>query len=328
MRILMGGLLALAVLAFIPGSAAAASAPAGKLEMMTLSYVLGNATHWDIDAAIDEGFFRDEGFATQTVAFTSTPQAVQLLVSGAIDTSALEPEGLINAMVHGATDVAAIAQQEFRPDWMLVAQPAIKTWADLKGKRVGLSALTTAEMWLTRKLFVKHGFGNADWVGIQVGTSPAKFAALTNGSISAAVLFQPLAFKAMEKGFQGLAPFAEVGDYPPTLIPVRRSWAAKNQNGIRFSRVIERAHRWLYNPKNRAAALKIVEAHTKCTPAQAAELYKSFITDKLYTPTGAIDLNGVKNVLALMAENGQLPAGKAMTPKDLVLAKKDGGLWH
>jgi ABC-type nitrate/sulfonate/bicarbonate transport system substrate-binding protein len=328
MTLTIGRVLAASVL--LIGTALSPPAQAApKNEPLIISYVATNATHWDIDVAIDQGFFHDEGFAPEVVSFQSSPQAMQLLITGAVQMSSIEPESLVSAALNGATDIGALAQQELRPDWMLVVRPEIKNWSDLKGKTIGLSALTTAENWLTQQLLAKHGLSKSDWSAIQVGISPAKYAALQKGSIAGSVLFQPLALKAVKSGFHSLAEFAEIGDYPPTIIPVRRSWAAKDGNGVRLSRAIRRANQWLYDPKNHDEALKIVEKHTKCSPEIAEELYQIyFVKDKLYNPDASVSLAGLNRVMDVMTALGHIPQGHAPKAETLVIAKKDGGLWH
>ena len=310
----------------VQGALAAETKP---LEPLVISYVPANATHWGLDVARDEGFFRDAGFDVQVIPFQSSLQSIQLLVSGGAAIATVEPESLVSAVVHGATDLAAIAQEEYRPDWMLIGGRDIKSWTDLKGKRLGFSTLATGEFWLTEQLLAKHGLGKGTWSALQVGTSPAKFAALTNGSIAGSVLFQPLALKGVQQGLHVLAKFAEVGDFPPTLIPVRRSWAAKDKNGIRLGEALARSNRWLYDPKNRAAAMQILEKYTKCDAAIAGQLYQElFVTDKLYVRDAAVELKGLERVAGLMAQFGEIPGGKAPPPQSFVLAKEMGGLWH
>lgn len=325
---IVGRIFATSALALAPFVAAAQAAPTTP-EPLVLSYVTTNATQWNLNVAIDQGFLSKEGFAPQVVTFQNSPQAVQLLVSDAIDVSSIEPEALVSAVLHGATDIGAIAQTGTKPDWMLIVRPEIKSWSDLKGKTLGFSALTTAEMWLTQQLLAKHGLNKNEWTGIQVGISPAKFAALKKGSISGSVLFQPLALKAVESGMRSMAEYAEVGNYPPTLIPVRRSWAARDNNGIRLSRAIRHANEWLYDPKNRDEALKILEKRTKASPEITQELYKLyFVTDKIYSPDAAVSLAGLSRVTEVMTALGHIPPGKAPKPEALLIAKKDGGLWQ
>lgn len=325
MRTSIGRILAAALLTAL---ASAAKAEERALSPLPVAYVASNAAHWDIDVAIDKGLFRDEGFAPEPTAFQSSPQSIQLLVTGAIALTSVEPESAVSAILRGAS-IGALAQQEYRPDWLLMVRPEIKDWADLKGKTLGFSALTTAEIWLTRQLLSRHGLAKTDWAGIQVGTSAAKYAALQKGSIAGSVLFQPLARRAVEAGFRSLAAFTEIGNYPPTLLTVRRDWAAEKGNGMRLGRAITRAHQWLYDPGNHDEALAILEKYTKCDAAVAEQLYRSyFVTDKLYIPDAAIDLAAVKRVTDVMAELGELPKGAAPRPEQFVVAKEAGGLWR
>ena len=319
--------LAIVALSFTAFSAPARAAVATP-EPLVLSYVATNAAHWDIDAAIDKGFLRQEGFAPENATFHSPPQAVQLIVAGGVQITTVEPEPVVSAVLHGATDVGILAGTERTPDWMLIVRPEIKTWSDLKGKRLGFSALTTAEMWLTQQLLAKHGLETSEWVGIQTGLSSAKFAALEKGSIAGAVLFQPLALNATQAGFRSLADFSELGEYPSTVVVVRRSWAAAEGNGVRLSRAIRRANEWLHDPKNREEALKIVERYTKASPETAEALYRMyFVGDKLYSPGATVSLSGLARVTQVMTAQGHIPPGKAPTPESLVIDKKDGGLW-
>src|SRR5258705_429683 len=93
------------------------------------------------------------------------------------------------------------------------------------------------------------------------------------GSIAASPLFEPAAHQAVKSGLASLSSFAGLGNYPPTVVTVGRRWAAQNQNGIRLSRVLERAHRWLFDGANREEALRIVEKYTKCDAETAQQLY-------------------------------------------------------
>jgi ABC-type nitrate/sulfonate/bicarbonate transport system substrate-binding protein len=320
-------LLAVAALGVSSSHAATAATPTP----LVMSYVVANSIYWDIDAAIDEGFFRDENFAPEATIFQSSPQAVQLVISGGADMTAVEPEAMMAASLRGASDLGLIAESQKAPDWLLVVRPEIKNWADLKGKSFGFSALRVLEYFLTVQLMKQHGMGTDDWNALQVGVTPAKLAALEKGSIAGAVLFAPLALRATSDpaGLHAMAKYAALGDYPPTIFVVKRSWAAANDNGKRFSRAITRAHRWLWDPKNHDAALAVMEKYTKVDAATAEKVYRQyFIDEKLYTEDGAIDLAGLRLETSLLTANGEVPKDKALSPEALVIAKEQGGLWH
>ena len=95
------------------------------------------------------------------------------------------------------------------------------------------------------------------------------------------------------------------------------------------ARVLARAHAWLYDPAHHDAALTIVEKYTKCDAATAQRVYEQyFLTDKLYTPDAAIDLDGIGRETALLAENGEVPKDKTLDPRQFILAKEQGGMSH
>lgn len=317
---------ALAAVALSVAVNATASAQDKTLEPLLINYTIPNALWWDIDVAIDKGFLTDEGFAPEGTPFQNSPQAVQLLVSKSVQAAVIQPEAVMDADLKGA-ELAAIIQTETRPDWYLVAPSDSAGWPDIKGKNVGFSSLKVNEVWLTEKLLSAHGLGKADWNALQVGVTPLKFAALTKGAIAAAPLFQPGAQFAIEKGLKPLARYDELGDCPPSLIVVDKNWAAENQHGARLVGALTRAHQWLYDATNRAEAERILAKYTKVDTDIAHQVYEVlFITDKIYTRDGAIDMKGLNHALQLVVDAGEISASKLPAPESLVLPVELGGL--
>jgi NitT/TauT family transport system substrate-binding protein len=318
----------LAVFAVSVALSAAANAQDKTLEPLLINYTIPNALWWDIDVAFDQGFLKDEGFAAEGTPFQNSPQAVQLLVSKSVQAAVIQPEAIMAANLKGA-GLAAIIQTETRPDWYLVAPSDSAGWSDIKGKNIGFSSLKVNEVWLTEKLLAAHGLGKDDWTALQVGVTPLKIAALTRGSIAAAPLFQPGAQLAIKQGLKPLARYDELGDCPPSLIVVDKNWAADNKHGARLVRAFTRAHAWLYDAANRTEAERILAKYTKVDTEIAHQVYEIlFITDKIYTRDGAIDMKGLKAALQLVADAGEIAADKLPTPDSLVLPVELGGLIH
>ncbi len=304
----------------------AANAEDKTLEPLVINYTIPNAIWWNIDVAIDKGFLKDEGFAPEGTPFQNSPQAVQLLVSKSVQAAVIQPEAVMDANLKGA-GLAAIVQTESRPDWYLVAPADSTGWADIKGKNVGFSSLKVNEVWLTEKLLAAHGVGKAEWTALQVGVTPLKFAALTKGAIAAAPLFQPGAQLAIKQGMKPLARYDELGDCPPSLIVVDKNWAAENHRGTRLVHAFTRAHQWLYDAANRIEAESILSKYTKVDPDIAHRVYEVlFVTDKIYSHDGAIEMGGLKAALQLVADAGEIPAAKLPAPESLVLPPELGGL--
>jgi ABC-type nitrate/sulfonate/bicarbonate transport system substrate-binding protein len=319
--------LAAAILLAVLLSAGPLRAQGAPTEKLVISYVPGNAIYWDIDTAIEKGFFKDEGFAPEVVIFQSSPQSIQLLVAGEVQLAGAQPEALLAAVVHGSKGFAVISSPAERPDWFLVGRPEIKTLAELKGKFFGTGGLQLGENWWTFKALAKAGLAPADVSMLVVGTSAQKFAALQRGSIAFTVLFQPTAQVAVAEGMSVLYRFSDGEAFPSILYSVAADWAQQGDHGIRLQRALRRAHDWLYDPANRTEAIAVLQKYTKRAPDQLAPIYDLYVgKDAILSRDGAVVVSDVDKVIAQMAENGAIPKGTVVSPDRYLLPKELGGL--
>jgi ABC-type nitrate/sulfonate/bicarbonate transport system substrate-binding protein len=302
------------------------SALAQQLEPLAMSYIQANSAYWDIAVAWEKALFAKEGFAPSYATNTGSVQSTQLLITQSVQMAISQPEVLIAAASRGTRDIGAFAAPMDRPDWLLVAQSAIKTIPELKGKVIGYSGLRVGEFWLTREVLKEKGLGPKDVDAIQVGTSPAKFAALQKGSIAGALLFQPTAAQAVASGFTSLYDFSEKSGFIPLLYMVNRKWAAEKDHGKRLSRAIQAAHDWLDDSANRAEAIAILAKATKREPKLLEGIYEQYFTHKAYSRDGTVDGKSIENWEKLMSENGELTAASAPRVDDLLLLAELGGL--
>jgi ABC-type nitrate/sulfonate/bicarbonate transport system substrate-binding protein len=296
-------------------------------EALAIGYVPANAIHWVIDVVFEKGFFKDEGFEAQPSVFQSAPQAIQQLIAGGYQVASAQPEPVVSAIERGAA-IGAFAAPANTPDWTLHAQPAFKTLADLKGKTIGVSALNSSEVWLTNELMERAGLHKGDWSFIPSGISTLKVTALERGAIAATILFQPTAELARRQGFPPIAKYSGLHAYPSILYAMSRDWAARGEAGQRVSRAIAKAQAWLWDPGNRAEAIAILGKYTKRETDICQAIYEQyFVTDKLYSRDGAIDMAGFAQVLAVMARETDIVKAPVPPPTKFVLEKNLGGLF-
>jgi ABC-type nitrate/sulfonate/bicarbonate transport system substrate-binding protein len=311
--------------AFVGAATAALARPAilAAAEPLIFGCVPANSVHWIACAAVERGFFKNVGFEAEIGVIQSSPQSMQMLITGAYQISSTQPEAAIAAIERGA-NLAAISAPMNRADWVLAGAAGIKSLSDLKGKIIGVSSLRISEVWLTAQLLEQAGLKKDDYSFIGVGTSPLKVTALQKGSIAAAVLFRPSADLALREGFADLARYSGMRDYPTVLYIASRDWAAKGDAGKRAAQAIQDGHRWLWDPQNRNAAIEILAKYTKRDQAICAAVYDDyFVKEKTYSKTGEISLAGLKNLLDDVAQDGDIfkppapPAGKYVLDKTL-----------
>jgi len=321
--------LAAALMLPIVVGAMGAAACAQELEPLAMSYLPGNAIAWDLDVAMDKGFFKAEGFDGRPVVFQNAPQSAQMLITGEVQLGTGQLDPFLLAFRSGARDIAVIAAPADRPDWFINVRPEIKSIADLKGKFVATAALQVGETWLAAKWLGEQGLRPQDFSFLVVGTSALKFAALQRGSVAAAIMFQPLAMEAQLTGYSTIYRFLDGKPLPPVLYVVNRQWAAQKDRGKRLSRAIVQSHKWLLDPGNRNEAIAILQKYTKRDAAVTNAVYDLFIAkDKLYSADAAVDTAGVDTEIATMIEKGVLPPGTTILPRDYMLPRELGGLYR
>jgi ABC-type nitrate/sulfonate/bicarbonate transport system substrate-binding protein len=305
-------------------------ARAQSLEPLAMSYLTGNAIAWDLDVAMDKGFFKAEGFEGKPVVFQNAPQSAQMLITGEVQLGTGQLDPFLLAFRNGARNIAVIAAPADRPDWFINVRPEIKSVADLKGKFVATAALQVGETWLAAKWINEQGMLKPqDWSFLVVGTTALKFAALQRGSVAAAIMFQPLAMEAQLSGYPTIHRFLDGKPFPPVLYVVNRQWAAQKEHGNRLSRAIVQSHKWLLDPGNRSEAIAILQKYSKRETPVLEAVYDLFIAkDRLYTADAAVDTAGVAAEIETMIEKGVIPSGTIIAPSDYMLPRELGGLYR
>ena len=297
-------------------------------EPLTVGFVPANAIYWDLHIAIEKGYFSSAGFDPQPNVMQSSPHSIQQAIAGTYQIAASQPEPFVAAVSRGADRLAAIAAPMNRADWYLNVQKDITQISGLKGKIIGVSALRNSEIWLTNLLLEKGGLKKGDVDFLVVGTSPQKVAALHKGSIAGSVLFQPSAQLAVSLGFPAVAWYDGLRPYPSILYVVNKDWAAKNENDVRAATAIAKAHDWLWNPANKAEAIAILMKSTKRDQAIIETVYDEyFVSRKIYSRTGSVEVAGLTSALHDMAEDGEIVKAPAPVAARFLLERELGGMW-
>ena len=124
-----------------------------RAEKIRTAIPQANLNYLSIYVADAKGFFKDEGLENETVVI-SGPLSIAALLSGDVDYSGAGGSGM-RAALKGAP-LKGIYFQSEKVTFYLVADPSIKTAADLKGKKVAIgSAGDTQDRMMT--MFAERG---------------------------------------------------------------------------------------------------------------------------------------------------------------------------
>jgi len=257
-----------------------------------------------------KGFFSREGINLAMVPIEGgANNMMAALDKGTVEITRTATPYLIQAVLKGSEGIA-IAGETLTPIYSLIAKPEIKTFADLKGKVVGLSLAVDTISISTRKLMAKNGIKEGDFKVKELVGTPARADCLRKGECDAVPLGQPEDFLLMKQGYQRLGVSTDaVPSFLFTVSAVRKSWGEKNQEAlVRYVRGLASAFRFMRDSANRDEVVRMT-AETTGSPEEIARQTLSlyFEPDRGVVPKqGELDVKGLGQVIQFMAEAGEL----------------------
>ncbi|HTH96907.1 MAG TPA: ABC transporter substrate-binding protein [Stellaceae bacterium] len=187
---------------------------------------MGSAfTFTPIDVGIATGIFKKHGIDVQKFNFGGSGKMQQALAAGAIDIGlGTGPEFAV--LVKGAPDLG-VGQLAGRPSLMGLLVPAnstLKTVADLKGRKIGISTTGSLTQWLVETLSAQQGWGPNGIQMVTLGANTAMIAAMRTGQIDGAVIEVATDYEMEQKGVGKL--FVKFGDIVDHFV-LHVIWAQK-----------------------------------------------------------------------------------------------------
>ena len=151
-----------------------------------------------VSLAEKRGFYAKYGLSSVVVYVPGGSTAIQAMVSGDVDLAQLTGPPGVTANLRGA-DITYIAMTDDRMGYQLATRGDIKTAADLKGKRFGISRFPSSSDFGLRTLLRRVGTDPKDVTILQIGNESERIAALRSGAIDGSVFNAP--FGAVAKKF-------------------------------------------------------------------------------------------------------------------------------
>ncbi|MGL5168491.1 MAG: ABC transporter substrate-binding protein [Afipia sp.] len=260
------------------GAAFAAPAIAQARTRVRLGYVHAVAVDGQIFTGLDQGSFDKQGIDFELVERNTGPEVFETMARGEVDVASVG--GVIsNYLALGAgrgfliNDIEiATAQLWVRPD------RGVKSFADLRGKRIATTTRTTAHIFLDRALRA-NGLGLAD---VQVVNSNMTQAvgAFIAGEVPAVALWVPFNLIVRDKVPDAIKLVDASAFYPQSAVV--SGWAARHDYYAANKDVLQRIIRgWAaandYMVRNsKAAAESLQQRHyQKASIADIAEALKA-----------------------------------------------------
>lgn len=174
------------------------SVQAQALEKQKVSIAVGGKNllyYLPLTIAEQQGYFKDEGLQVEISDFAGGAKALQALVGGSADVVSGAYEHTINMQAKGQPIVAFVLQARAPQIVFGVSNktmPHYKSIADLKGKKIGVTAPGSSTNMMASFVLAKGGLKPTDVSFIGVGTSAGALSALRSGQIDAISNLDPV----------------------------------------------------------------------------------------------------------------------------------------
>ena len=219
-----------------------------------------------------QGFFKQEGLDVKLEVYDASEKIFHDLRAGSHQIGIASIESVIAESYQGGKlrIVAGIAK---RPPHFIIAQPEIKTLADLKGKTIGVVSMHEGTTFFIADIAKAGGFKLTDVKVEAVGGSPTRQRLLKERKIDMGLQPYPLSYEAEALGFSNLGAMAKlVPDYQFVSVMVDQNWAGANRAAVAgFLKALRRGTEYMFAHPDESAEL----APRSCAPARRSPAARS-----------------------------------------------------
>src|SRR5499426_347797 len=182
--------------------------PSRAVENVRVAYPSMGTSVFCLIIAQKEGYLKEEGLDAQLLSIRGEI-AIRTTLAGEVDFFTNAGSALAAAVRGVPVKIVTVFQD--RPSWDLIAQPDIKSVAQLRGKNIGIMSPEGSLAVVAREILRKNGMDPGKDVNLVVmGGDEVRFPALQTKSIQATLFSTGMSLKAQKEGFTKLA---MAGDY-------------------------------------------------------------------------------------------------------------------
>jgi ABC-type nitrate/sulfonate/bicarbonate transport system substrate-binding protein len=314
---IQAGPLLIALAAFVSGSPRARAQAPG---VVTVN-VFPGGFNWPSFVAQEKGFFEQNGIRVVLQATPNSMAQMTGLAEGKFDIAITAVDNIV-AYVEGEGQAPIGPQPEFFAFMgsdsgflSLLAAPEIKNFAALRGKTLSVDARSTGYAFVLFEMLARNGLSPDDYRIEEAGGMVQRWNALRERKHAATLLSAPFNIVAVQQHFNEFARATDViGPYQGNVGATRRAWARQNKDKvIAFIRGYAEAIDWLYEPRNREEAIRILVKNVPdISQVIARESYGRLLDPKDgFLRDARINLQGLRTVLVLRSRYAE--AAKKLT---------------
>jgi NitT/TauT family transport system substrate-binding protein len=222
-----------------------------------------------------KGYFKDEGLDVLLVLFNAGATNLQALIGGDVQIMGSAFVETIGGRAAGVDIKNFWGVCNIMP-FQLYSQPDFKSMKQAKGKRFAISRFGSLTDFLTRATLRHFGVDEKEVTILQIGSTPARFAALSAKGVDASIVWFPVTEIAKAQGYNKLLDLKEVfPEWPYETFAAKETYLAKERDQVnRFLRAHQRGVKYMLD--NKADAVRIMQKYVKMDPAYAGAGYDEY----------------------------------------------------
>jgi len=248
---------------------------------------------------LDGGEFKKAGLEIDPVMISGGSKSMQALLSGGLDFAHVSGGVSVQANLSGA-DVTILATAANSMSAGVIAAKDIKTFQDLRGKKIGIASFGGNNDIGLRFAFKKNGINpDKDVTFLQMGGERNRLTALERGAIAATIMSPPGLFVAEAQGYNRLGDLNAMGMRYPELSIVGRKRDLKERRDLvrRYLRAYLESVRVMKG--NRDLTVRVIEKYIHVgSKTEALKTYDYFV--KSISDTLRTEREGITEFLATL----------------------------
>lgn len=262
---------------------------ADKIRVSVTNY---NMSYLAAGVAAKRGFFKEEGLDVEIVRMNANV-AMSSLISGDVDYTMIFAS-VIRAAMRGIP-LKVIAVLIDSPPYAFIARPEITAMKALKGKTVGIGVYGSSNDIIARMMLERSGIDpDKETKLVAFGSDAARFAALKEGLVEAAIIAPPADAQARKVGLNVLARANDLFKFPHIGLGTTNKKLTENPQEItRVIRAFIKANRFVRD--HRQEAINVLADWGRTQKEDAIASYDS--TWQVFSPDGAMPDDGMRLVL-------------------------------
>lgn len=288
------------------------------MDRLTLAVVSRNYFNMPAWLARDAGLFAAEGLDVSIEHIEGIEEVNDRLREGRAQLAYGVTEHVILDAEAGGRQVIIGGNVNKLP-FSLVARPGIRSFEDLRGRRIGVSSVRAGSSSLVKRLLAARGLHwPADYELVPCGPILARWELLRTGGIDAGLQGAPLDQIALEQGFVSLCnPRDEIPHFQFTSLDVDSEWARRNRDLLlRFLRAFLRTHALFH--ADREAARRVAMRESGIEARHADRAWEQYTREGIFPRDGRASIPGVQALIETSALIRELPARARTRAEDYI----------